>query len=143
MIKNFLATAVLLCSTYKPVEYPKNMESPHFHVQENGDGIKYWIVLEPKCVVETVYTKGDPIGTEITILDPENTDQKSIVNFVNSIEGIDQETYPMTFAGMNEDHSQMYTLTSSEHILLWKRNPSTEKIEKIIIVYHKQNELHF
>lgn len=118
-------------------EFPKNLPSPMVETKEDDITVKVWIVTEPNCIVRTYTTPEGPLVTEVTILDPESTKAKSVVDLISSIEGIDSEEKIQTFYGMDEDGCTMKTATNSGHLLLWERDPKTKAINKVTILYRR------
>lgn len=119
-------------------DYPRNLPAPHFQAGDNIEGLKYWVMLEPKCLIETIYDKEGSIITEITFLDPSRTKDSDVQMLLESIEDIESADDAMTFAGSDEDRCTMYTTTNTGHILQWVRNTDNGEIIKIRILYHRQ-----
>lgn len=119
-------------------DYPRNLPTPHFQVGDSGEGLKYWVMLEPKCLVETIYDTEGSIITEITFLDPSRTKGSDIQSLLSSIEDLKTEEDMMTFAGTDKDGCTMYTTTNNGHILQWVRNADNGEILKIRILYSRQ-----
>ena len=144
MIKTFILALAL---STKPTlrekidDFPKNLPEPQYVIKEGESGIRFWILLEPKCIIENVYTSTEALGTEITFLDPENTKSSTAVELVNQIEDISQDSQCMTFAGTDKDACKMYTLTNSGHLVLWERDPVKGHIRKVTILYHPHDAL--
>lgn len=141
MFKSFMLSALLTLTCPKvntdDENFPKNLTAPHYQVDAEGNSLKYWIVLEPKCIIETVYNRSKVVATEITFLDPEHTNQNLAIALVELIENIDPSKNPMTFGGMNREENNMITITDSNHIILWERNKDNQLIVKVTILYHQ------
>jgi len=138
-----LSLALHLCSAPFPLrgDFPKGLPEPVHTVEDGSSGLRYWIVMDPKCVIESLYTDSGDYATEVTMLDPDNTLSADVVNFIYRLEGIQEEDSPMTFSGTDEDSCIMYTQTGSGHVLLWERNPKTGKILKVTILYQREEPL--
>jgi len=140
----FKALLLSLMATLTPLDktlgdYPKNLPEPDMQVEEEQDSIRFWITLEPKCLIQTYSTNEGVLATEITVLDPEETRPSNIVDLVTKLEGIEEESQTQTFLGMDEDACRMTTSTNTGHFILWERNPKTGAINKVTILYHKES----
>ena len=145
MLKSFLLSVLLTMNAPKvnidDEDFPKNLTAPHYQVEAEGNSLKYWVVLEPKCLIETVYNKSKVVTTEIVFLDPEHTSQNLVVYLVNMLENIDNDNNQMIFGGMSEDENKMVTLTETDHVIVWERNKDTQLVEKVTILYHFKKDL--
>ncbi|NBV28121.1 hypothetical protein EBS02_03750 [bacterium] len=137
MIKNIIIS-LALCLAHTKEQYPMNLTDPHYKVELENISLKYWIFLEPKCLIESTYDKSGIVSTELLVLEPNETNQNQIISLVSAIEN---ETDPFIFGGTNKDKSKMVTISNSGHLILWERNQDTEKIIKVTIIYNPDESL--
>jgi hypothetical protein len=116
--------------------YPKNLPEPNVTATEEGVSVRMWLLLDPKCVVESYTTPEGDLATQITILDPESTKPSSVVELVTSMEGIESDEQIQTLYGLDDDECTMKTATNTGHFILWERDPKTKNIHKVTILYH-------
>lgn len=140
MLKTLCLILALAASPIKPVEpdYPRNLPEPHFQAGDTSEGLKYWVVLEPKCLIETIYDAEGSIITEITFLEPYRTKGSEVQALIETMEDLQSADDAMTFAGSDKDGCTMYTTTNKGHILEWVRNVESGEILKIRILYTRQ-----
>jgi len=139
MFKSLLLATTLATSSINPLSesYPKSLSEPAYQVDNYGSGLKYWIILSPKCLVEHVYTPEGALATEITLLEPEDTEPSDVVALVMRLEGLEGENQYLAFGGISEDKVYIFTVTPTDHFIRWERNPETNHIKKVVIVYQK------
>lgn len=138
MIETFLLAAAISSASVDP--YPRNLSEPQYSVTEEQVSVKFWVVLDPKCVVESVSNEEGSLGTEITFLEPENVTTSQVISFVMMIEDFEPSEDVLIFLEANDEGTELYTATKNGHRILWKRDADTRQVKKVLILYHDKSQ---